>query len=66
MQISIKTSPKTNNPQAQALKNPQLHKKNKPKFSGKPQVWQHWRLSKALKDALSKEPSNLRVRASRF
>jgi len=46
MQISIKTSPKTNNPQAQALKNPQLHKKNKPKFSGKPQVWQHWRLSK--------------------
>ena len=29
-------------------KNPQLHKKNKPKFAGKPQSWQHWNFSLLL------------------
>ena len=39
-QISIKTSPKTSNPQV-FIKNASPLK-NKPKFAGKPQGWRHW------------------------
>jgi len=39
-QIIINTSPKTSNPQV-FKKNAYPHK-NKPKFAGKPQGWQHW------------------------
>jgi len=38
-QISVKTSPKTSNPQV--FKKTHNFKKNKPKFAGKPQGWQH-------------------------
>jgi len=39
-QILIKTSPKTSYPQV--FKKPANAQKNKPKFAGKPQGWQHW------------------------
>jgi len=40
--MSIKTSRKTSNPQG--FKKTLNSTKNKPKFAGKPQGWQHWNI----------------------
>jgi len=62
-QISIKTSPKTSNPQA--LKKTATPQKNKPKFAGKLQGWQHW-LSGKSRTVLEKAIAFVTAAAGQF